>query len=492
MAQASIYADIANRTNGDIYIGVVGPVRTGKSTFIKKFMDTLVIPNIGDEALQSRTVDELPQSAAGRTIMTTEPKFIPEEAVTVNLPENASFKVRLIDCVGYIVPGAIGYIEDNEPRMVHTPWYEEEIPFDTAAEIGTKKVINEHSTVGLVITTDGSITDIPRDEYELAEQRVIDELKELEKPFVILLNCAHPESESAKELSNELSERYAVPVLAVNCLEMNEGEIKEILTQLLFEFPIKQVSISLPCWLDTLSGEHWLKKSITDCVKYAADDLKLVRDISILRSRLEDGEYVSASAIREMNLGDGSAVMTLTLENGLFYKIIEEQTGMSVENDEQLMELIVSLGTAKKEYDKIKYALDEVESTGYGIIMPDIEELSLKEPEIIKQGGRYGVKLSASAPSIHMLKANIQTEVAPIVGTESQSEELIKYLLEGFEEEPTKIWESNIFGKSLNELVNEGVKNKLFHMPNEARMKLQETLERVINEGCNGLICIII
>lgn len=492
MAQASIYADIANRTKGDIYIGVVGPVRTGKSTFIKKFMDTLVIPNIESQALQSRATDELPQSAAGRTIMTTEPKFIPEEAVSISLPENASFRVRLIDCVGYIVPGSLGYIEGDSPRMVHTPWSDEEIPFNMAAEIGTQKVINEHSTIGLVVTTDGSISDIPREDYEEAEERVVNELKQLSKPFVILLNCTYPESEAAISLADGLSEKYSVPVLAVNCLEMSENKIKEILTQVLFEFPIKELSISLPSWLSSLKRDHWLKESLLKSVKEISENLSLVRDVSILKDRLTDNEYINDAKIINMNLGNGSASVEAQLSKELFYKIIAEQTEIEIQNDEQLMELVVTLNKNKKEYDRIKYALDEVENTGYGIIMPDIEELSLKEPEIIKQGGRYGVKLSASAPSIHMLKANIQTEVAPIVGTESQSEELIKYLLEGFEEEPTKIWESNIFGKSLNELVNEGVKNKLFHMPNEARMKLQETLERVINEGCNGLICIII
>lgn len=492
MAQASIYADIANRTKGDIYIGVVGPVRTGKSTFIKKFMDTLVIPNIESQALQSRATDELPQSAAGRTIMTTEPKFIPEEAVSISLPENASFRVRLIDCVGYIVPGSLGYIEGDSPRMVHTPWSDEEIPFNMAAEIGTQKVINEHSTIGLVVTTDGSISDIPREDYEEAEERVVNELKQLNKPFVILLNCTYPESEAAISLADSLSEKYSVPVLAVNCLEMSENKIKEILTQVLFEFPIKELSISLPSWLSSLKRDHWLKESLLKSVKEISENLSLVRDVSILKDRLTDNEYINDAKIINMNLGNGSASVEAQLSKELFYKIIAEQTEIEIQNDEQLMELVVTLNKNKKEYDRIKYALDEVENTGYGIIMPDIEELSLKEPEIIKQGGRYGVKLSASAPSIHMLKANIQTEVAPIVGTESQSEELIKYLLEGFEEEPTKIWESNIFGKSLNELVNEGVKNKLFHMPNEARMKLQETLERVINEGCNGLICIII
>lgn len=492
MAERSIYSDIADRTGGDIYIGVVGPVRTGKSTFIQKFMDTLVIPNIENSAVKTRAVDELPQSAAGRTIMTTEPKFIPENAVEITLPENAALKVRMIDCVGYIVPSSMGYIEGEQPRMVHTPWFEEEIPFNMAAEIGTKKVITEHSTIGLVVTTDGSISDIPREEYEIAEERVIDELKELNKPFIILLNCTYPDSESAVTLARELSEKYSVPVLPVNCLELNEGKIKEILTQILFEFPIKEIGIKLPAWLLKLENTHWLKSSIREQINTSSEGLSLVRDINLLTDGLRTNEYIRRAEIGKMDLGKGSALIDIETDEGLFYKIITEKTGIEIENEEGLMTLITELSRSKAEYEKIKYALDEVENTGYGIIMPGLDELTLKEPEIIKQGGRYGVKLSASAPSIHMLKANIETEVAPIVGTESQSEELIKYLLEGFEEEPTKIWESNIFGKSLNELVNEGLRNKLFHMPNEARMKMQETLQRVINEGCNGLICIIL
>lgn len=491
-AEKSIYTDIAERTNGDIYVGVVGPVRTGKSTFIKKFMDTLVIPNISNEAQHSRAVDELPQSAAGRTIMTTEPKFIPENAVKVTLADNACLNVRMIDCVGYIVPSSLGYIENETPRMVQTPWFEEEIPFNMAAEIGTQKVITEHSTIGLVVTTDGSISDIPRVEYEEAEERVITELKELGKPFVVLLNCIAPKSEEARLTAARLTEKYAVPVMPVNCLELEEAEIKEILTQILFEFPIREIAVDFPDWLVSLPNDHWLKSSVYSCVNSASDKMSLVRDVGMLTQELSMSEYINEARVSNMNLGDGSAWISVTMSNGLFFKIIAEHTNIEIKNEQELMNCICELSKAKKEYDKIKSALDEVENTGYGIIMPDIEELKLQEPEIIKQGGRYGVRLSASAPSIHMMKANIETEVAPIVGTENQSEELIKYLLEGFEEEPERIWESNIFGKSLNELVNEGLRNKLYHMPAEARMKMQETLERVINEGCNGLICIIL
>lgn len=492
MNNSSIYSDIAARTGGDIYIGVVGPVRTGKSTFIKRFMDTVVLPNMENDSVRERATDELPQSSAGRTIMTTEPKFIPENAVRISLPDNAEFNVRMIDCVGYIVPSSLGYIEGDQPRMVRTPWFENEIPFNTAAEIGTKKVITEHSTIGLVITTDGSISDIPRDEYEEAEERVIRELKEYSKPFVVLLNCMYPKGDSAQKLSAELSAKYGVPVMAVNCLELDEREIKEIITQVLFEFPVKEIGIDLPLWLVGLSEEHWLKAETYKSVISSLESVEFVRDISVMTDSLKSCEYITGARVSGMDLGVGSAWVSVEMNNDLFYKIIEEATGISIENEQSLLSCLKDLAKIKKEYERIKSALDEVETTGYGIVMPTIDELSLDEPEIVRQGGRYGVRLSASAPSIHMLRANIKTEVAPIVGSESQSEELVKYLLEGFEENPQEIWQSNIFGKSLNELVNEGLRNKLYHMPTDARMKFQETLERVINEGCNGLLCIIL
>lgn len=492
MEKCSIYKDISERTGGDIYVGVVGPVRTGKSTFIKRFMDTLVLPNIGDGALHDRAVDELPQSSAGRTIMTTEPKFIPENAVEINLPDNASFKVRMIDCVGYIVPSSLGYIEGDQPRMVHTPWYEDEIPFNQAAEIGTQKVISEHSTIGLVITTDGSISDIPREEYEEAEERVINELKELNKPFVVLLNCMYPQTGSARMLADSLSEKYSVPVMPINCLELSENEIKEIMTQVLFEFPIREISVDLPSWLVSLPTDHWLRSATYETINSASKQMSQVRDVGMLTDRLKDCEYITEAGVKSMDLGCGSAFISVTMNNDLFYKILSETTDIEVSCEQELMSSMRELSKIKKEYDRLKCALDEVEATGYGIVMPSIDELTLDEPELVKQGGKYGVKLSASAPSIHMLKANIKTEVAPIVGSESQSEELVKYLLQGFEEDPQKIWESNIFGKSLHDLVNEGLRAKLNHMPGDARMKLQETLERVINEGCNGLICIIL
>ena len=492
MKNSSIYNDIATRTGGDIYIGVVGPVRTGKSTFIKRFMDTVVFPNMEEGSAKDRATDELPQSSAGRTIMTTEPKFIPENAVRITLPDNVGFNVRMIDCVGYVVPGSLGYIEGDQPRMVHTPWFENEIPFNMAAEIGTQKVITEHSTIGIVVTTDGSISDIPRDEYQEAEERVINELKALNKPFVVLLNCMYPKGEAAQKMSAELSSKYSVPVMAVNCLELSEQEIKEIITQILFEFPVKEISVDLPLWLVSLPDDHWLKKEIVKSVWESVENVNFVRDINLMTDSLCNCDYVANARISQMDLSVGSAWISAQMNNGLFYKILNEATGLSIESEQDLLSCMKEMSEIKKEYERIKSALDEVQTTGYGIVMPTIDQLSLEEPQIVKQGGRYGVRLCASAPSIHMMRADIKTEIAPIVGSESQSEELVKYLLEGFEEDPHKIWESDLFGKSLSDLVNEGLRNKLYHMPTDARMKFQETLERVINESCNGLLCIIL
>lgn len=488
MTNVSIYKDIAARTGGDIYIGVVGPVRTGKSTFIKQFMDKLVLPNISGEYQKERANDELPQSSSGRTIMTTEPKFIPEKGVQISLDDSSAMNVRLIDCVGYIVPSALGYIEGDQPRMVMTPWFEEPIPFNMAAEIGTQKVINEHSTIGLVITTDGSISDIPRSEYEEAEERVIEELKGINKPFVILLNCMYPDSEE----SAALTEKYGVPVQPVNCLELNEDDIKQILSRVLFEFPIKEICISFPRWINSLPLDHWLRSDLTDTIKQSAAAIRHIRDISCFETAFRDSQNVDGATVENINLGTGSASVMIKIKTTLFYKVLAETTGLIINDEQELMDSIKELAQMKKEYIKVKDALDEVEATGYGIIMPEIEDLKLEEPEIMKQGGRYGVRLRASAPSIHLMKANITTEVSPIVGSEKQSEDLVMYLLSEFEENPVKIWDSNIFGKSLHELVNEGLHTKLSRMPADARMRIQETIERVINEGCNGLVCIIL
>lgn len=492
MDNRSIYTDISTRTNGDIYIGVVGPVRTGKSTFIKKFMETLVLPNIESEYQKERALDEMPQSAAGKTIMTTEPKFIPEEAVPINIDDTITFNVRMIDCVGYIVPSSLGYIENEQPRMVVTPWFKEEIPFNMAAEIGTKKVITEHSTIGLVVSCDGTISDIPRIEYEEAEERVISELKEINKPFVLLLNSINPESKNTIDLKTQLEEKYDVPVLVIDCLNLNEEDISKILETVLLEFPVKEISYKMPQWLLSLDKNHWLKKSLYSSIRDVSSKMLRIDDIKKLYNKIKENEYVRDINITKVDLGKGKACITLDVNEDLFYKVLEEVTGISIDPNVGLMSSMAELAKIKKEYEKIKSALDEVESTGYGIVMPTIEELSLEEPEIVKQGGRYGVRLKASAPSIHMMKADITTEVAPIVGSEKQSEELVMYLLKEFEENPTKIWSSNIFGKSLHELVNEGLHNKLYKMPVDARMKLQETIERIINEGCGGLICIIL
>ena len=492
MEERNIYNDISQRTNGDIYIGVVGPVRTGKSTFIKKFMDTIVIPHMESDYQRDRAVDELPQSASGRTIMTTEPKFIPEKAVTVRVDDSAAFDVRMIDCVGYIVPSALGYIENDQPRMVMTPWYEEPIPFNMAAEIGTKKVITEHSTIGLVITTDGSISEIPREEYEEAEERVIQELQEIRKPFVVLLNCLYPTSPETVEMASRLSEKYAVPVMPVNCLELDEEKIRAILSKILFEFPIREIQLEMPRWISSLEKGHWLREAVFTALRDAGSRISRVREVSSMIRVITQCEHIQQAELSSIALGSGQARICLHMESSLFYRILGEKTGIEIHDEGALFRSLQELAVIKKEYEKIRQAYEDVKETGYGIVMPDIDELTLEEPEIIRQGSKYGIRLKAAAPSIHMMKTQICTELTPIVGSEQQSEELVLYLLKEFEESPGKIWESNIFGKSLHELVNEGLHNKLYRMPEDARGKLRETMERIINDGCSGLICIIL
>lgn len=492
MTDIGIYKDIAERTGGDIYLGVVGPVRTGKSTFIKKFCENLVLPNVPADFSRERMIDELPQSSAGRTIMTTEPKFIPERGINITVDNNIDFNVRLVDCVGYIVPSSLGYIENEEPRMVKTPWFEDEIPFNMAAEIGTKKVISEHATIGLVVTTDASISDIPREEYEEAEERVISELKELNKPFVVLLNCMYPSSEASRELSSFLAKKYGVPVHPVNCLNLTESEIKDIMAKVLYEFPLKKVIIKVPEWIKEEGNEDDLCTLLINYIKGLGTDIRKLSEIEYLNDFLSACDCVSEAHIEKIFPGEGNVIISLRIDNSLFYERLSDISGCEIKNEADIFSVMNDYRRIRTEYEKIEKAIEQVNSTGYGIVMPSIDELTLEEPEIMKQGSRYGVRLKASAPSIHLLKADIKTEVAPIVGSEKQSEDLVKYLLDGFRDDPSKIWESNIFGKSLDELVNEGLRTKLMHMPNEARMKLQQTLERVINEGCNGLICIII
>lgn len=488
----NIYSDIALRTQGDIYIGVVGPVRTGKSTFIKRFMDTMVIPNIDGDYQKERARDELPQSAAGRTIMTTEPKFVPEEAVTLTMDDNVQFRVRLIDCVGYIVPSSVGYIEEDQPRMVHTPWYDEEIPFNMAAEIGTKKVICEHSTIGLVVTTDGSISSIPREEYEEAEERVIEELKSLSKPFVVLLNSETPSASETIQLASKLSDKHGVPVIPANCLEMTEKEINQVIAQILYEFPVTSVSLDMPAWIKCLDDDNEMKSELFASVKENCQVLSSINSVKKFVDLLSGESHVEAVRIAQMDLSTGAVHINIQISSKYFYQILSDKCSLSIHNEKQLMAQMLALVEVKNKFARFEKALQDVEASGYGIVMPSMDEMRLDEPEIMKQGGRYGVKLKAQAPSIHMIKCNTYTEVAPIVGSESQSQELVMYLLKEFEENPSEIWNTNIFGKPLLDLVNEGLNNKLYRMPEDARNKFRETIERVINEGCSGLICIIL
>lgn len=492
MEKFDIYQQIAERTQGDIYIGVVGPVRTGKSTFIKRFMDLLVLPNIENEYKRERAKDELPQSATGRTIMTTEPKFIPNEAVEITVDENLKLRVRMVDCVGYIVKGALGYIENNSPRMVSTPWFDHQIPFQEAAELGTRKVIKEHSTIGVVVVTDGSITDIAREEYIEAEEKVIAEMKSTSKPFVVLLNSTRPFDSDTAALREELEKKYSVPVINVNCAQMRIEDITTILEKVLYEFPICEIGVNMPRWIESLDDDHWLRVEMISAIKDSFANIKKLRQIKPCIPKFEEYEFIKKAYIDRINLGEGSALIDLTVADGLFYRILSETSGLEIEGEHRLITLMKELAEIKKEYDKVQYALHEVKVKGYGIVMPQMEELTLEEPEIVKQGGRFGVKLKASAPSIHMIRADIETEIAPLVGTEKQSEELVNYLLKEFEGEPGKIWQSNIFGKSLHELISEGLHNKLVRMPEDAQLKLQETLQKIINEGSGGLICIIL
>lgn len=490
--KVSIFEDIAQRTGGDIYLGVVGPVRTGKSTLIKKFMDLLVLPNIADEHVRQRTIDELPQSAAGVTIMTVEPKFVPDEGVPVTIRENLELRVRMVDCVGYSVEGAVGYADPAGPRMVMTPWFDYEIPFQEAAEIGTRKVIADHSTIGLVVTTDGSFTELPREAYLPAEQRVVAELKELAKPFVVVLNTSSPFGASTMELAGQLEEEYGVPVVPMDCAKMSLDDINLIFEQVLYEFPVRELLAPLPDWVAELSAGHWLRENFERAITEVTADIRRLRDVDPAVERLQALEFVGEAVLKSMVMGTGVAEIEMSAKEDLFYQVLEELTGVSIYGKGPMIRLMKELMHAKAEFDKVASALEEVHRIGYGLVSPVLEEIIFEEPELVKKGSQFGVRLRATAPSLHLIRADISTEVTPIIGTEKQGEELVQYLLDRFESDPKKLWEFDIFGKSLHDLVREGLQNKLYRMPENAQQKLQETLTRIVNEGSGGLICIII
>jgi stage IV sporulation protein A len=487
-----VLKDIAERTGGDIYLGVVGPVRTGKSTFIKRFMELLVLPNILDLNERERANDELPQSGAGRTVMTCEPKFIPAQAVEINIAEGLDMRVRLVDCVGYTVEGALGFEEDDGPRMIYTPWSEEEMPFAEAAEIGTRKVISEHSTIGLVVLSDGSITDIPAENYLPAEERVMAELKELGKPYVIVLNCLDPQAESTQLKAAELTEKYGVQAIAVNVATMDYDSLLTVMREALYEFPITELNINMPCWVEELEESHWLRHNFQNNVQKAVQEVYRVRDVDRMLEILSAEQSAQEVVLEELALGSGTVNIKVEIAHSLFYQILGEYAGQEISGDNILLRLMRDFSSAHREWNKVSVAIEQAKGKGYGVITPRINEMYLEEPELIKQGGRFGVKLKASAPSFHVIRANISTEITPLIGTESQCEELVAYIMNEFEDDPQKIWATNIFGKSLNELVQEGIQGKVYRMPENAQIKLQETLQRIINEGGGGLICIII
>jgi len=492
LKKVDIFKDISKRTNGDIYLGIVGAVRTGKSTFIKKFMELVVLPNIEEESERARAQDELPQSAAGKTIMTTEPKFIPNQAVNVKVEEGLDVNIRLVDCVGYAVEGAKGFEDENGPRMINTPWYEEPIPFHDAAEIGTRKVIQEHSTIGVVVTTDGSFGDIARGDYIEAEAKVIEELKEVGKPFIMVVNSVHPTSQETELLRQELSEQYDIPVLAMSVESMTEHDVYNVLREALYEFPVLEVNVNLPSWVMVLNDNHWLKESYQEAIQSTVKDIKRLRDVDTIVGNFADYDYIDKANLSGMEMGEGIAEIDLHAPDYLYDQVLKEIVGVEIRGKDHLLELMQDFSYAKRQYDQVASALQMVKQTGYGIAAPTLEDMELEEPEIIRQGSRFGVRLKAVAPSIHMIKVEVESEFAPIIGTEKQSEELVRYLMQDFEEDPLSIWESDIFGRSLSSIVREGIQAKISLMPENARYKLKETLERIINEGSGGLIAIIL
>ncbi|MDI3317385.1 MAG: stage IV sporulation protein A [Bacillota bacterium] len=491
MEEFDIFQDIAQRTGGDLYVGVVGPVRTGKSTLIKRFLELLVLPNIPDEYERQRTTDEMPQSGAGRTIMTAEPKFIPGEAVEIAVGELLRARVRFIDCVGYPVEGAIGYEEEDGPRLVSTPWFGEPIPFEQAAEEGTRRVIAEHSTIGLVVTTDGSITDIPRSGYEEAERRTIGELKDLGKPFLVILNSAHPDDPDTEELANRMEQEYGATVLPVDALHLDREALDWILEELLYEFPVHDLEIQLPAWVQELEGSHWLRLRFDQAVQEARSKVLRLRDVDQAVAELSTMEEVSEARIARMEPGTGNVTVALEAPESLFYRVLEEIAGVSISDKPALMRLMRELVDARRQFSKLSAGWREAQEVGYGIVTPASEDMEFEEPELVKRGSQFGVRLRAKAPAYHVVRADVFAEYTPILGTEQQSEELVSYLNEKFADDPSKIWESEIFGKSLHELLEEGVQAKLDRIPENAQRKLRETLERITNEGSGGLICII-
>ena len=488
----TLYRDIARRTQGDIYIGVVGPVRTGKSTFIKRFMELLVLPNIEDANQRERATDELPVSGAGRTVMTTQPKFVPNEAAPVRLRDQASFRVRLVDCVGYLVDGVLGTQENQAARMVRTPWFDHDIPFEQAAEIGTRRVIDEHSTLGVVVSTDGTITDIPRSAYSGAEERAVRELKALGKPFVMVLNSAQPESDAAQSLQKALSEKYQIPVRLMSVEKMTTDDIHGLLESMLFEFPLSEVWLQTPDWIQALPPEHWLSRALCEAASQAGEKMRRVRDYGAVEEVFSQSEFFQAAAPSEIRLNEGAVSYRVEPEDGLFYRVLSEESGQTIEDEEHLMTLMTELVGAKREYDRIAAAMQSVDQTGVGLVSPDEEDLRLERPEMVKQGGRFGVRLRASAPSLHLLKVDIQTEVCPVVGTQEQTEELVAQMVKAYQEDPDSVWNTNLLGKTLSELIKEGLANKLRRMPSETQPKMQLALSKIVNEGNGGMICILL
>lgn len=488
----NIFRDIAERTGGDVYLGVVGPVRVGKSTFIKRFMDLLVIPNIVNSYDRERAIDELPQSGAGKTIMTTEPKFVPNEAVEIQIKEGLKVAVRLADCVGYTIPGAKGYEDENGPRMVNTPWSEEAMPFQEAAEMGTRKVITDHSTIGIVLTTDGSITELPRENYVEAEERIVEELKALGKPFVVILNSVQPHDVNTIELAQELENNYEVPVIPVDVAQMSQGTIMQILEEALFEFPVNEVNISLPKWIEELASEHWLRSKFESSVQEIISQVRRLRDIDQALETLSHLDFIGEVVLESMDMGTGTASIEMTARDGLFYEVLNEATGLEITGEHDIYRLMKELTFAKVEYDKVAAALERVRECGYGVVNPIMSEMILEEPELIKQGGLFGVKLKASAPSLHIIRTDITTEITPLMGTERQCADLAQYIMDKFQENPSQIWNYDIFGKSMQELVTDNIQNKLQTIPQNVQDKLKETLRRIVNDGSGGIICIII